>query len=70
MNGRIDLCVDFEHQSTEVGQSSGLRYASTRDEEDFATRMRKKEAFRNSPQARPQRYYAVSCRDIPNRPLG
>jgi hypothetical protein len=54
MHGRIKLRVDSEHETAEVGQMCGLRDAGTSDEENFTMRMRKKEAFGNSRQARTQ----------------
>lgn len=59
MNSVIELCVDFEHEFAEVGQTSRVRYARTNDKEHFAMRMHKKEAFGNSRQARTQYNYSV-----------
>ena len=66
MHGRIKLCIYSEHETAEVGQTCGLRDAGTSDEENFATRMRKKEAFGNSRQARTKRDHSVASGTIPS----
>ena len=66
MHARIKLRVDSEHETAEVGQTCMPRDASTSDEEHFATRVRKKEAFRDSRQARTQGNYSVASGAIPN----
>ena len=66
MHGHIKLRVDCEHETAEVGQICRLRDASTSDEENFATRMRKKEAFGNCRQARTQRNHSIARGAIPN----
>ena len=66
MHARIKLRVDSEHETAEVGQTCGLRDTGTSDEEHFATRVRKKEAFGNSRQARTQENYSVASGAIPN----
>lgn len=65
MHGRIKLRVDSEHQPAEIRQTCGLRDAGPSDEENFATRMCKKEAFRNSRKTRPQGNHSITRGTIP-----
>jgi hypothetical protein len=66
MDGRIKLPIDSEHQTAEVRQTCRLRDAGAGDEENFATRMRKKETFGDSRQAITQRNHSIACGTIPN----
>jgi len=67
MHGRIKLRVDSEHETAEARQTCGLRDAGTSDEENFATRMCKKQAFGNGSKARTQRNDPITWGPISNR---
>ena len=63
---RFKLGIDSQHKTEEVGQACGLEDTGASNEENFATRVRKKEALGNSRQARTQWDLSIACAPIPN----